>query len=144
MGWRSGRKWHLMPHIPANAGVFLRVNTTGKQLTQFKTYQEDAPEVDTGCAATVWVAFARFDAFALDEDGYDDSGRTVYVTTTEADANSVYDKWLDGGFNPNVEFSVRRGFVRPYPSVDDPELVDVLHASDDVGWSKELDTVFGF
>jgi len=126
-----------MPHIPANAGFFLRVNTTGKQLTQIKTYPEDAQDEQF-----VWVAFARFDAFALDEDGYDDSGRTCYVTTTEADANSVYDKWLDGGFNPNVVFSVRRGFVRSYPSMDHPELVDVLHASDDVGWSKELDTVF--
>ena len=108
-------------------------------MSQFQTYPEDAQN-----ETFVWVAFARFDAFALDEDGYDESGRTAYVTTSEEDANRVYDTWLDGGFYPeDVAFSVRRGFVRSYPSFEDTEFNDVLSWSDDVGWSDDLDKVFG-
>lgn len=102
---------------------------------QFKTYPEDAPGVDTECAATVWVAFARYDAWC---DEYSDSGRTMYATKSQEDAQNVFDTWCNGGFNPDVEFSVRRGGVFALPSVDDPEFKRLVYAADDHGWSDEL------
>ena len=102
---------------------------------QFQTYPEDAQ--DEQC---VWVAFARYDTWYED---HGDSGRASYVTTSEEDAQRVYDTWCWGGFDPDVyTFSVRRGFVRSYPWFDHPELVEVLQCSDDISWSDDLDDMF--
>ena len=91
----------------------------------------------------MWVAFARYDAWYDDgEDSYSDSGRCVYVTTSQEDAQKQYDAWL---FSENTDtecFSVRRGFVQSYPSFDDHKFNEVLAWSDDVGWSEDLDDVF--
>jgi hypothetical protein len=105
-------------------------------MSQFQTYPEDAP-----VEAPVWVAFVRFDSMELDDDNdyVCDSGRLSYVTTTKDDADRVMDIWLNGGFNPKHQsFSVRRGFVSSYPSLEDEDFVDVMHACDDIGWSDDI------
>ena len=126
-------------------GVFLFVFNTRVTVAQFQTYPEDAPGVDTECQATVWVAFARYDAFSLEDDEYafNDSGRCAYVTTSLVDAEKTFDTWCNGGFHPDtVCFSVRRGCVEAYPSVDDPTFEETLGYADDVSWSEDLDDVF--
>ena len=103
-------------------------------MSQFQTYPEDAHGEEF-----VWVAFARYDAWYDDgEDSYSDSGRCAYVTTSQEDAQKQYDAWV---FFENTDtecFSVRRGFVRSYPSEEDREFVDTLSWADEVSWCDDL------
>ena len=104
-------------------------------MSQFQTYPEDAQD-----EKFVWVAFARYDAWYDDgDDSYSDSGRCAYVTTSEEDARKQYDGWLNSPTDEEYVFSVRRGFVRSYPSFDDAEFNDVLHWCDEVSyWDDDV------
>ena len=80
-----------------------------------------------------YTVFARYDACRPDCDGgsYYDSGRAVYVTEDWYDANNVWSLWNSHeGETDDDWFSVRRGCVEEYETLDDAWSSPAVAAAD--------------
>jgi len=84
-----------------------------------------------------FIVFARYDSW--DENG-SDSGRYSYLTDDSFDADEWWYDLNHEDLTDEYGFTVRRGGVHSFESLDDPELRDFLLASDEVrGRTDQLD-----